>query len=62
MNELHVGGLLATGLALLLTVAIILWADENGRTISEWGPFAAGLVTMAIFILGFRAFTKSREL
>ncbi|MCX5758749.1 MAG: hypothetical protein NTU83_09650 [Candidatus Hydrogenedentes bacterium] len=61
-DGLRVGGLLASGLALLLTIAIIIWADENGRKISEYGHFAAGLITMAIFILGYRAFTKSREL
>ena len=61
-DGLRVGGMLAVGLALLLTVAIIIWADENARTISEFGSFGDGLVTMAIFILGFRAFTKSREL
>ena len=54
--------MLSTGLALLLTIAIIIWAGENRRAISEFGPFAAGMVVMAIFIMGFRAFTKSREL
>jgi hypothetical protein len=61
-DGLRVGGMLAVGLALLLTIAIIIWADENGRRISEWGSYAAGIVTMAILILGYRAFTKSREL
>jgi hypothetical protein len=61
-DGLRVGGMLATGLALLLTIAIIIWASDNGRAISEFGPFAAGMVVMAIFIMGFRAFTKSREL
>lgn len=61
-DGLRVGGMLAVGLALLLTVAIIIWAGENGRAISEFGPFAAGMAVMAIFIMGFRAFTKSREL
>jgi len=36
-DGLRVGGMLAVGLALLLTIAIIIWADENGRRISEWG-------------------------
>ena len=61
-DGLRVGGMLATGLALLLTVAIIIWAGENGRAISELGPFAAGLLVASVGILGFRAFTKSREL
>lgn len=61
-DGLNVGGPLAVGLALLLTVAIILWADENGRRIQEFGSFAAGLVVMAVGILGWRAFTNSRTL
>jgi len=61
-DGLRVGGMLAAGLALLLTIAIIIWADENGRRISEWGSYAAGLVTASIVMLGWRAFTKSREL
>jgi hypothetical protein len=61
-DGLRVGGMLATGLALLLTIAIIIWAGDNGRAISELGPFAAGLLVASVGILGFRAFTKSREL
>ena len=61
-DGLRVGGMLATGLALLLTIALIVWAHENGRVIQELGPFGAGLVVSAIVILGLRAFTKSREL
>ena len=61
-DGLRVGGPLAAGLALLLTIAIVLWADEHGRRIQEFGAFAAGLVVMAIGILGWRAFTKSRAL
>jgi len=61
-DGLRVGGMLATGLALLLTIALIVWAHENGRVIQEFGPFAAGMIVMAIVILGLRAFTKSREL
>lgn len=61
-DELRVGGPLTAGLALLLTFAIILWADQEGRSIAEFGSFAAGLVVMAIFIMGWRAFTKSKEL
>ena len=61
-DGLRVGGMLATGLALLLTIALIVWAHENGRVIQEFGPFAAGMIVMAIVILGLRAWTKSREL
>ena len=60
-DGLRVGGMLATGLALLLTIAIIVWAHDNGRVIQEFGPFAAGMVVMAIFMLGVRAWSKSRE-
>ena len=58
-DGMRVGGPLAVGLALLLTVAIIVWAGQNGRLIEEFGPFAAGLVVMAIIMLGVRAWTKS---
>lgn len=61
-DGLRVGGMLAAGLALLLTIAIVVWAHDNGRTIDEWGPFGAGLVTASIVMLGWRAFTKSRNL
>jgi hypothetical protein len=61
-DGLRVGGMLAVGLALLLTIGIIIWAEENGRKISEYGPYAAALIVMAIGIMGFRAFTKSRDL
>ena len=40
-DGLRVGGPLAVGLAALLTIAIIVWAHENGRTIDEYGPWAA---------------------
>ena len=56
---LSIGGPLAVGLALLLTLAIIIWSEENGRTIQEFGPYAAGLVVGAIIMLGINAFRKS---
>lgn len=61
-DGLRVGGLLALGLAALLTIAIIVWADENGRRIEELGPWAAGLVIGAIITLGINAFRKSGQL
>ncbi len=61
-DGLRVGGMLALGLALLLSVALITWADETGRRISEVGPWAAFLVAQAILILGWRTFTKSRDI
>jgi hypothetical protein len=58
-DGLRVGGPLAGGLAALLTIAIIVWAHENGRTIQEFGPWAAGLVCGAIITLGVSAFRKA---
>lgn len=59
---LRVGGPLALGLAGLLTVALILWADENGRRIQEFGPWAAGIVVGAILTLGWQGFRKAGKL
>jgi len=56
---LNVGGPLAVGLAALLTIAIITWAHENNREISEFGPYAAGLVIGAIITLGIQGFRKA---
>jgi len=61
-DGLRVGGPLAVGLALLLSVAILIWADENGRKIQEFGPYAAGLVVGAIITMGINAFRKSGHL
>jgi len=58
-DGMRVGGPLAIGLALLLTIAIIVWAAQNGHAIQKIGPFAAGLVVMAIIMLGVRAWSKS---
>jgi len=56
---LHVGGPLAVGLALLLTVAMLQWARAEHRTIIEFGPWAAFLLAEAVIILGWHAFRKS---
>ena len=58
-DGLHVGGPLAVGLALLLTVALLKWARTEGRTIDEFGPMAAFIVIEAILIMGWAAFRKS---
>jgi hypothetical protein len=58
-DGMRVGGPLAVGLALLLTIAIIVWGAQNGHAIQDLGPFAAGLVVMAIIMLGVRAWSKS---
>jgi len=56
---LRVGAPLAIGLAGLLTIAIIVWAYENGRTIQEFGPWAVGLIVLALIALGVHAFRKA---
>ena len=61
-DGLHVGGPLAVGLALLLTVALLKWARTEGRTIGEFGPLAAFIIVEAILIMGWAAFRKSLRL
>ena len=61
-DGLRVGGPLAVGLAALLTVALIAWADENGRRIEEFGPWAAGIVLGTIVTLGWQGFRKVGKL
>ena len=61
-DGLRVGGPLAIGLAALLTVALIIWADEHGRRIQEFGPWAAGIVIGAILTLGWQGFRKAGRL
>lgn len=56
---LRIGGPLAIGLAGLLTIALIVWADENGRRIQEFGPLAAGIVVGAIVTLAVQGFRKA---
>lgn len=59
---LSIGGPLAVGLAILLTLAIMIWADENHRVIQEFGPWAAGIVAGAIITLGWQGFRKAGKL
>ena len=56
---LRVGAPLAIGLAGLLTIAIIVWAYENGHVIQEFGPWAVGLIILALIALGIHAFRKA---
>ena len=56
---LKVGGPLAVGLAALLTVAMLKWARVEGRSIIEFGPWAAFILAEAILIMGWAAFWKS---
>ena len=59
---MRIGAPLAVGLALLLTVALLTWAEENHRCIQEYGPWAAIIVCQAILLLGWRAWTKSSRI
>ena len=58
-DGLHVGGPLALGLAGLLTLALLKWANAEHRTITEFGPLAAIIMVEAILIMGWAAFRKS---
>ena len=61
-DGLRVGGMLATGLALMLTIALLTWAAENHRRIEEFGPWAAFMVIWAIIIMALSAHRKSKQL
>lgn len=61
-DGMRVGGPLAVGLALLLTVAIIVWADENRRCIQEFGPWAVFFVLEALLLLGLNARRKAKQM
>ena len=54
-DGLRVGGLLAVGLGLLLAVALLAWASETGRSITDLGPWAAFILLEAIVIMGLNA-------
>lgn len=60
-DGLRVGGPLAVGLGLLLTIALVTWAHDNGRVIQEFGPMAGGLIAGAIITMGINAFRKSGQ-
>jgi hypothetical protein len=60
-DGLRVGGPLAIGLGMLLTVALLKWARAGGRSIVEFGPLAAFVIVEAILIMGWAAFRKSRN-
>jgi len=61
-DGLRVGGMLAVGLAFLLAVSLLAWASETGRSITDLGPWAAGLLLEAIIIMGLNARRKSKDL
>lgn len=61
-DGLRVGGMLATGLAMMLTIALLTWAAENHRRIEEFGPWAAALMGWAIIITALNAHRKSRKI
>ena len=56
---LKIGGPLALGLGLLLTVAMLKWVRAEGRTVLELGPWAAVMLLEAIIIMGWNTFRKS---
>lgn len=58
-DGLHVGGPLAVGLGLLLTVAALQWAREEGRRIAELGPLAVLVLVQVVLIMAWAAFRKS---
>ena len=60
-DGLRVGGPLALGLAALLTVAALTWARQEGRSITELGPWAAFVLVEAILIMGWAALRKSTK-
>ncbi len=60
-DGLRVGGPLAVGLAGLLTVALLKWARVEGRSVIEFGPWAAVILAEAILIMGWAAFRKSTK-
>jgi hypothetical protein len=59
VDGLRVGGPLAIGLGMLLTVAMLKWAREEHRTISELGPWAGLVLVQAIITMAWAAFRKS---
>ena len=58
-DGLRVGGPLALGLALLLTLAALQWSREESRRIAELGPLAAFVIIQAILIMCWAALRKS---
>ncbi|MCX5758036.1 MAG: hypothetical protein NTU83_05945 [Candidatus Hydrogenedentes bacterium] len=60
-DGLRVGGPLAVGLGMLLTVALLKWARAEGRTIAELGPMAGFVLVLAILIMSWAAFRKSSK-
>jgi hypothetical protein len=60
-NGLRVGGPLAVGLMLLLTFALLTWADESGWLIKKYGGWAALLIAEAVLILAINAWRKSKR-
>jgi hypothetical protein len=61
-DGLRIGGPLAIGLGLLLTIAIIIWADENQHRISQLGGWAAFILIEAILVLFFSFRRKAKKL
>lgn len=56
------GGMLAVGLALLLTIALITWADDHAYTIKKIGPWAAFVLIQAILIMISSTRRKAKDI
>jgi len=61
-HGMRISGPLALGLGCMLALALIVWADENGRRIQDLGWWAALVLVQAIFLLLFNSGWKSREM
>ena len=61
-DGMRIAAPLVVGLALLLTVAILSWARENGRRIQELGPWAAIVLLQAVILLMTNARRKAKVL
>lgn len=61
-DGLRLGGPLALGLSLLLTIALSTWAEENQYRIESLGGWAAFILIEAILVLFFSFRRKAKRL
>ena len=61
-DGMRVGGMLATGLALLLTCALLTWAAQYALTIAALGPWAALILLEAILILALNSRRRTKNM
>jgi len=55
-------GPLILGLGLLLALGLAIWAEEHGRDISAFGPWALFLLIQAVLLTGFNFWRKTRNM